>query len=246
MRKFIYILVVLSFFISCKKASERRCIKATGGETTVQVNLNEDFDTLYLYDAIVYELIQDTVNQIKITGGENLVEHIGTDISNNRLTIRNNNSCNFIRSFKKKIHISIHFKTLNYLHFEGSEPLEAKAPIQSNSLRIRIRDGAGSVSLNLSVGYLETTVSHGHGDFSLTGTAQSAFLSCNTNSFCDARALQTSNSLVVYSNTQGDMLINADQVNLKATLLEAGNIKYIGSPITKDVNRTGEGQLIHI
>lgn len=237
---------MICFLTSCKKASDRRCLKSAGEESSMIIDLNENFDTLYLYDAIIYELIQDTVNRLTIIGGENLIPHITNEITNGKLTIRNDNTCNFLRSFKKKVKISIHFKGLNYLHFEGSEPMVTLDTIQSNSLRVRIRDGAGSVSLNLSVGYLETTISHGYGDFTLAGTAQNAFLHCNTNSFCDARELKTNEDLIVRSNTQGDMLINASEVNLKASILKAGNIKYIGTPLTKDVNISGEGQLIDL
>ena len=232
--------------MSCKKASERRCLKSAGEKTTLQIDLSDNYDTIYLYDAIEYELIQDTINQLILTGGKNLLPHITNEVTSNTLTIRNDNICNFLRSYKKKVRVSIHFKELSYLHFEGSEPLESMGYIQSNSLRVRIRDGAGSVTLNISVGYLETTVTHGYGDFTLTGSAQNAFLHCNTNSFCDARKLSTAEDLIVRSNTQGDMLINASEVNLKATILKAGNIKYIGTPLTKNVNISGEGKLLEL
>lgn len=246
MRLFLYIVLLGCFFISCKKASERSCLKATGGGTTQLIEIQEDFDTLYLYDAIEYILIQDTVNQLQLTGGENLLPHISNKVTNHKLSIRNDNNCNFIRSFKKKIKVKIHFKKLNYIHFEGSEPLKTLDTITSNSLRVKIRDGAGSVTLKVAVGYLETTISHGFGDFTLAGTAQNTFLYCNSNSFCDALKLHTSEDLIVRSNTQGDMLINAAQANLKATILRGGNIKFIGTPLTKEVNISGEGDLIDL
>lgn len=246
MNKYIYIIFISCTFLSCKKASERRCLKSSGPDSAVLTEINEEFDTLYLYDAIDYELVQDTVNELEIMGGENLIPYVLNEITNGTLTIRNDNKCNFLRSFKRKIKIRIHFKELNYIYFEGSASLISKNTIESNSFRLRIRDNAGSANLTIAAGYLETTISNGNGDFTLKGTAQNAFLHCNANSFCDTRNFQVSNDLIVRSNTQGDMYINADQVNLKATILQAGNIKYIGTPITKDVNISGEGQLIDL
>lgn len=246
MKSYLYIILIVCIFVSCKKATDRQCLKSTGDEETMLILLNEDFDTLDLYDGIVYNLVQDTINELEISGGKNLIPFVSSNISNNKLIIRNENNCNFLRSLNKKIRVNIHYKDLSYINFKGSESLESSNVINTNSLRIRIRDNAGSVNLNVSVGYLETSIVTGYGDYNLSGSAQTAYLNCNSNGFCDARALTTSQNLIVRSNTQGNMYINAGQVNLEATILQAGNIKYTGTPITKDVNISGEGQLIDL
>ncbi|WP_158276121.1 GIN domain-containing protein [Brumimicrobium oceani] len=236
---------VLLFF-SCKKANERICFKGTGEASERIVNSEMDIDTLYLYDNLYYQLIPSNESKVVLTGGENLLEHIEVDFNNGRLSVSNKNKCKFLRSFKNEIHAKIYVDSITYIYYEGSKELVSSDTLFSNELRLFIRDGAGSTNLTLRNGYTSATVTHGFGDFKLKGQTLSAYLSCSTNSYCDTRFFKVKNNLMVNSNTVGNMLVNASEANLFATILESGNIQYVGTPTSVSLESSGEGQLVDL
>jgi hypothetical protein len=241
----IYIITILFLAISCKKAEDRACLKFVGDEASKTIPL-EQTDSLYLYDNLIYILVPDTSNFIELKGGENLLNHIECSNFNQKLEVRNNNKCNFLRSYKKKIEAYIHIKELKFIHFEGAEKLTNEDTLVSGELRVFIRDGAGPVDLTVDNSYLSIAVTHGWGDFTMHGKTTNAFLNCNTNSFCNTADLIVDNELRVYSNTGGDMLVNAEGTLFNATIKRDGNILYTGNPVSIELENEGNGELLKI
>lgn len=239
------IFICLVFF-SCKKSEDRSCFKSVGDEDKLTFDLIEDIDSLFLYDNIIYNIIPSTENRIEISGGKNLLNHVDLYTANKMLQINNNNKCNFLRSFKHKVTLDLFINDIKYIYFEGSEPFTFMDTLTTDNLRLVIRDGAGSVNALVNSNLINITVTHGVGDFTLAGRTNTALLSCNTNSFCDATALVTKELLKVRSVTHGDMLVNADNVPMEVELFRNGNVKYIGTPESIVFDRIGEGDLIKI
>lgn len=238
-----FLISILAF--SCKKAEDRSCFKFVGDEVTKTIELQQ-IDSLYLYDNIIYTLIPDTTNYVELKGGENLLNYIECLNNDKKLEVRNNNKCNFLRSYKKKVTAYIHVKEVKYIHFEGAEKLTNEDTLVSGELRLFIRDGAGPVDLTVVNGYMSAAITHGWGDFTLRGMTQTAFLNCNTNSYCNTTDFKVESDLNVYSNTGGNMVINANGANLSATIKRDGDILYSGVPNSINIEDTGEGELIKI
>jgi hypothetical protein len=231
-------------FFACKKAEDRSCFKSVGDYNQRSLPMDTPFDSLFLYDNIIYQLIPDTMNKIVLEGGSNLLKHVSIESGDGRLSVRNNNRCNFLRDYQKKITATIHFEELNYINFEGSEPLNTLDTLRSNNFRMFIKDGAGSVHLLVNQSYTSITIGHGYGDFTVSGFSEVAFLNCFTNSYCNARKLKVKDRLIVSSNTQGDMLVNADVIRLEAQTFRDGNIICQGEPDELDYQQIGNGSLI--
>ena len=238
-----YIITILFFAISCKKAEDRACLKFVGDEASKSIAL-EQTDSLYLYDNLIYTLVPDTSNFIELKGGENLLNHIECSNYHDKLEVRNKNKCNFLRSYKKKVEAYIHFKEIKFIHFEGAEKLTNEDTIVSGELRIFIRDGAGPVDLTVKNTYLSVVVTHGWGDFTMHGKTTNAFLNCNTNSFCNTLDLMVDNDLKVFSNTGGKMLVNAQGTFLNAIIKRNGDILYTGVPSSIELDDQGDGELL--
>jgi len=241
----IYILLISSILFSCKKAEDRSCLKFVGDESTKIIAL-EKIDSLYLYDNIEYTLVPDNENFIELKGGKNLLNHIEYLNYDDKLEVRNNNKCNFLRSYKKKVKAFIHVKEIKYIHFEGAEKLTNQDTLKSGELRLVIRDGAGPVELTVENSYMSAAITHGWGDFTLHGTTLTAFLNCSTNSFCNTTDLKVANDLKVFSNTGGNMVVNADGTDFNATIKRNGDILYTGVPNSIEVENTGDGELIGV
>lgn len=238
----LYSLALIHLF-SCKKPEERRCFKSNGDESMQEILFDNTFDTLYLEDDLEYEIVPDTLHKVTLLGGTNLLNHIAIKNNNGRLTVANNNRCNFLRDISNRVRVQIHVETLHYLDYSGTTSLTFLDTLHSGELRVYNRDGAGTMTILADVSYLEVVIKHGWGDFYVAGTAGNTYLACNTNSFCDARLLRTQLNLNVLSMTQGDMLVNANNVDFTARIKRGGNILYWGEPEVLTRVNEGEGRL---
>lgn len=244
MKNIILILTTSIVLFSCKKAHERACFKVKGDINTTEVFFDGIVDSLELHDDIYYTLIPGKDAKVVLTGGENLLPFVDINSTNKKLTIRNKNKCKFLRSQKNKIYATIYVDSITSIEFFGSRDLHNEGTLHSDELRLMITDGAGEVNLVLKNAYTAATVSNGVGNFTLSGQTATAFLYCSSNSYCDTRNFKVTQKLIVNSNTQANMLVNADNTHLNAVLQQNGDIGYIGNPTDKIVTKKGNGNLI--
>ncbi|MGB0932937.1 MAG: GIN domain-containing protein [Lishizhenia sp.] len=239
----IILLFLTAICFSCKKSEDRSCFKFVGASKTIEQSLDQ-LDSLFLHKNIVYELIQSTENKIEITGGENLVHFIEIDEKNGAVTVRNKNKCHFLRSYKKKVKVTIYASNLRYIYSESSENITCGNTLTFPSLTILIREGAGKLNLDIENSTLQVDITSGWGDFELHGSTEYLNLFCRTGSFCDTRDLKVGNTCFVLNRSTGNMYVNADDCALETFIESRGNIYYTGNPIVISETITGEGKLI--
>ncbi len=228
---------------SCKKAEDRECLKSTGHIVTQEIGM-PSFTKLDLNEKIEFCLVQDTVFKVVLNGGKNLLNDIKMSVSDDRLTITNENKCNFLRSYKKIIKAEIHFVDLTEINYLGTEILTNIDTLNLPWLKLAILNSSGSVKLNLKSKFIFASASGGYGDFNLSGTADYANLYIDNNGFCNTFNLLIKDSVKVVSNTMGNMMVNSDKTVLKAEIKNGGNIFYKGAPSNIILNKIGKGNLL--
>ena len=239
------LLILISLTVlSCKKAEDRRCFKSAGDEVTIERPV-ESFDKIYVGPNIKITLVQDSLDKVVITGGENLVNFISSDVTDGQLRIENNNSCNFLRSYKHEINVEIHFSSLNEFYFEGTKPVTNLGTIESSNLIVVIRDGAGEVNLNVDCGNLNVTVTNGWGNFKVSGNTINLHLDIRSNGFGNTNNLNVAQNVDVASDSGGVIEVNAEGAVLKAQTTSSGDIWYIGTPLDLQFAQYGAGELIN-
>ena len=238
----IYIAVLL-VFSSCKKAEDRACLKGTGAETTKEIEL-DSFQTMFLGSHVQYVLVQDTVEKVVLTGGENLVNFIGTNIVDGKLSITNDNKCNFLRTYKKSVTAEIHLIDITQIEFEGTKSLTCQNQLTCTELLIIIKDGAGQFNLDVNNDVLRTNISNGWGNIVVTGTTKYANFGVRSNGCLDAYGLSVQDSVYAVSYSPGTTKINVNNVVLRSETGSSGDIWYIGTPSLIDHNQYGTGELI--
>ena len=241
--KIISFVVLFASIKSCKKAEDRKCLKSTGKIITQEIGM-PSFTKLDLFERIEYTLVQDTVFKVVLNGGKNLLNEIKISVSDDRLKITNENTCNFLRSYKKIIKAEIHFKDLTEINYRGTEILTNLDTLHLPWINVLIVNSSGSVRLNLNSNSINASASGGYGDFQLTGKASFANLYINNNGFCNTFGLIVKDSLKVTSNTMGAMMVNADKTILNAEIKNGGNIFYKGVPSKIILNKNGSGNLL--
>lgn len=236
--------IIALLVIGCRKPEDRDCFKTVGDDTTLEI-VPPSFNKILLREHLEYVLVQDSVEKIVLHGGKNLLNFVNVEIVDDVLEISNENKCNFLRTYKRKIKVEIHFIDLLNIHFEGTEALTNKGVLEFNWLTFLIRDGAGPVKLNFNAQSVNATISHGWGDFTFTGNVGYANLNVRSNGYCDTYGMQVQDSLTVISNTQGSVKVNANNVKLKAQIDADGDIYYRGIPTSIKLNQYGNGELIN-
>lgn len=237
------ILLAVVFLNSCKKAEDRTCMKSAGSETTIEVSL-PSFEKVKLGPHINFTLVQDTINKMIVTGGENLVKHISSDFVDDEMVIENNNKCNFLRSYKKEIDVEVHFVDIKHLTFEGTRPLNMIGTLTTDYFLLLLRDGAGTVNMDLNC--LNTTVvaTHGWTNFDLSGNTNYLKLEIRGNGFGSSYDLNVADSINVISHSSENIKVNSNNVPLRAEIDGVGDVWYKGIPSVINVTQYGEGELL--
>jgi hypothetical protein len=235
----IFLLTVLS----CKKAEDRSCFKTTGDDTQIEIKLLP-FKKIILTEHLEFVLVQDTVEKAIVIGGNNLLNFITFNQVGDVLEIRNENKCNFLRAYHRKVKVELHFKMINALDFKGTETLSNQDSLHFDNLVINIFDGCGSVYLTLEGKKLYTILSSGYGDFTFNGKVNYANIEVTNNGYCDLYELKVRDSLTAISKSQGNMKVGVNSIKLKAEINTRGNILYKGTPSSIHLLRYGNGELV--
>lgn len=238
-----YLVTLIILLYSCQKPNERKCFKGWGEESEISIELN-DFDSLDVNHNMIVHLYQDTVNKIKIRGGKNVIEWITVENSNNKLILSDANTCKFLRSFKKKIHIDLHYKHLNHIRYTGGEKIVMENTLKSSELRINFIDGGGTIHCNVDLYYFEINVTGGAGNFYAQGKSKIAYYKVLSNGFGDAKDL-VADTLILYNKSSGDLIgtVN-DGGQVVATILYSGNNQIYGTSSKTTLKDEGEGENI--
>jgi hypothetical protein len=176
-RSFTYIIFLFIALAGtqCKKENICDCIKRTGDVITERREI-PSFTSLYATDNINVVLIPDSEEYVDVEAGEHLIALIKTEVSGNELQIRNNNRCNFTRSYDIPISVYVHLRSQNLrrLTYEGVKSISCTDTLRSDSLYLEILS-SGNVNL-LATSHRIDFHQQGAGDFSLQGRCDDLIL----------------------------------------------------------------------
>ncbi|MCB9246627.1 MAG: DUF2807 domain-containing protein [Flavobacteriales bacterium] len=229
----------------CKKEQLDDCFTSTGPESS-EVRELPQFNKLKLYDKYEVVLRQDTQSSpsVRISGGKHLLPGIIPVVENGILEFKNENTCNFVRSFKNRIKLEITLQNLDEL-------ILSAAPLVSNldTLRLQKLDiwhsALSDIELNLIVEERVFVQAINSSRTVLHGMAGKLEGSIEEVADLDARDLMCK-EVLMDSHTPLDCYINASEI-IFVKIYNRGNIFYKGGePIKqKELNvQKGSGQLL--
>ena len=240
-----FLMISFIFFLSCKKQSDRSCFKNTGSIIEKNIPLSA-FSALDLGPYIHYELIQDTVNFLEISAGENLINFISTEINAEKLSIQNNNKCRFLRYKTEKISVKIHLSDLDLIYYHGSEPLISLDTLDfsQKDIIINLDDCSGSVNLKLKSKNILLNSPGGFSDITLAGSCDFFRVDIDGNSTFFAKNLFVKDSIHLLYNSFLYSELGSYNSKLKAELSGVGDVGYFGIPSGILTNYYNSGRLI--
>jgi hypothetical protein len=233
-----FFLFLSAFLITgCKKENMCDCIKRTGDIISETRSLS-GFDRVVLVDNVNVFIAQDTVFEVRVEAGENIVPLIKTIVEDGTLTIRNDNRCNWTRSYKKPMNVYVKMPELKYITNMGTAKITGLNTI-TKPLELETKN-SGDIEFHVNNSRVITHM-FGYGDIILHGTSAQHDCSIGGDGFLYAADLHTgytwletftSGLCYIYAN---DLLI----VNIK----KKGDVYCYGHPVTVDQTISGEGHL---
>ncbi len=238
---FIFLIGVAFTFAGCEKDSLCNCLKSEGGEVTETRTLLP-FTKIEMNNNVDVVLRQDSVFDVKVICGKNLIDGIVTEVSEGTLKIFNINRCNWLRDFENTYTIEITMPTMELITNNGSGNIICAEIIKGNTLQVDSWNGTGVLDFNLEYDDVKFKLHTGPADITAKGKVKDCYVYNAGNGFYIGAALQSEYCYVVSQGT-GDCEVFATK-ELGATITYQGDIYYYGNPPSVIPVISGEGNLI--
>ena len=228
------------FLCSCDKDHLNDCLKGTGSIIT-ETRQASDFNRVDVYNNVNVIITQDSINTIMVEAGKHIIYGITTEISDGVLTIRNENKCNWVRSYSTTIAVYVHVKKLTIIQHHGSATISSSNSIECGTVDLNVWS-SGDIKLAVEADNIYSRQHSTVGDMALTGHSTYCYIYNNGNAFTYETGLQVEQADIEQRGT-GDVSVTVNR-NMHVSIHESGNVYYSGNPeITSSV--TGSGRLIH-
>ena len=240
----ITIVIISIFLISCSKENNP-CLKSTGKrkQETRILDLN-NIHRIQLKKNINLSIIQDSSGTVEIDAGENLIDFIRTDVKNGVLEITNDNKCNFLRSFKKDINVTLHIPHFDSVDVYGSGDLTFLSRFKADRLTFNMHEFTGDIHADVDCSERVRFNAHqAAANVYCKGFARYSILYNSGTGWFYTDELE-SIFLQVNSKSTGDCFVGDSKV-MYVLIQSSGSINYQGNPDEIQIwDDSGSGALI--
>lgn len=237
-----FLLLTSSILLSsCQKDHAFDCFKGTGDEVTEERTI-AGFNRIYANNNVDVIIHPGNDYKIKVTAGKKLLDGITTTVKNNTLEIKNENKCNWVRSFKNKFSVEVWLPELQELNAYGSGAVTLKDTVHFDGFTFNNWNASGSVLLLFNNGNIHINIHVGPADITMKGSTGINYFYHNGNGPVHAEELHTD---ITYTENKGtnDSYVFAEEL-LWVKLSYIGNIYYKGNPDSVKITGDGSGKLI--
>lgn len=243
-KRLLYILLISGLFIqsSCNDVCD--CFHGRGREITEERHM-ETIKGIYLTNNISVVIHPDSNQRMTVTAGENLVDGIETSIENGRLSIRNNNRCNWTREFNPTLQVDIWTNTLQSIYIEdASGDLRFTDTLKVSNFRLDCFSSMGTYRVILLADIATLAIHNGPADIIAEGSVSTQYNYSAGFGKMNCLLLKSNN---IYMNNKGtnDNYVYSNTI-LEAKIEATGNIYYSGNPVNVTTQITGKGKLIKL
>lgn len=238
---YIGFIIWIFLIVSCRKPSERTCLKNAGVNNILKKEISL-FEELIVNNDFDLTLIQDSLNLIEIEGGKNLIELLNIEEKNTKLILNNKNSCQFLRSYKKRIAAKLHYTRFNKITFTGSGSIINTGILTFDTLLIINENSSGSINLKVNANKVYSKIILGTTDVTISGKTNFSYAYNGSFGWINHKELITDDA-ACFNNSSGAVEIFSKQ-KLNAQLKGTGNVYVYGSPTDRLIDAVGKGQVI--
>lgn len=221
--------MLVLFFCSCAKENRKDCFRSTGQDVTESREPGV-FDKIMVSDNFEVEVFQGNEYRVEVTAGKNIIGNIKTTVDTGMLHISNQNTCNFVRGYKRVIRLKITLPHITYLENEGVGVTRIDEGVRQDSISLRV-SSSGDIVAAGTYTTIKTT-SNSNGDMTLKGSCRILYVYTNGVNYVNTEELKVRDYMFIHSVTLGDCYVNAAGTYAFAYNIEkSGNIYYDGDPV---------------
>jgi len=238
MKKILTFGLLLAFTVSCTAQWGRR-IKGNGNVVTVERSTG-DYDAIAVAGWFDVNIVDGTEGKLTLTGEDNLLEYIKTEVKNGKLVIKTEKGVNLKPSnWKDGIVITVPVESVSSISLSGSGDVVGKTTITANTFETSM-SGSGDITLAIEATSINASMS-GSGDIRLKGKADDFEVSVSGSGDVEAYALSANNVDATVSGS-ANIQVTANQM-LRARVSGSGDIEYRGNPEKVDTKTSGSGDI---
>ncbi|PZR28399.1 MAG: hypothetical protein DI535_07100 [Citrobacter freundii] len=235
----LFLLLCLTvIFYSCQKPG----CTGNAGPSATQLRPLSSFSKVELRDNINLVLIQGNEEKIEITGPQNVIANVTTEVINNSLTIANKTECRWLRDPDEKITARLYLKTLESFEYNGSGDVTNEDTLRGSLMGFNSDEGAGIIDLKVNVDEIAVRIFKENASMIFHGYARHCGTYTNARGILDLSELQTKSMYIIYSGL-ADTHVNVSE-GIEAYVRYRGNVYCKGNPVIIRQEYFSSGRLI--
>ncbi|MCK0145002.1 DUF2807 domain-containing protein [Arenibacter sp. F26102] len=232
-------ILVILFFMGLLTAQKNKRISGNGNVTTIE-RITSDYDHIAISGSFDIELVEGSEGKITLVGEENILDHITTEVRNNKLVIKVEEGYNLNPSFwKKDVTITIPVEHINSLTLSGSGNIVGKKTIKTDYFETSM-SGSGDITLRLDATTVKASMS-GSGDMALSGITTNFEVFISGSGDINAYDLIADNVVASVSGS-ANIEVTANK-KIEAKVSGSGDIDYRGNPEKINSKVSGSGDI---
>ncbi|UII32640.1 DUF2807 domain-containing protein [Fulvivirga ulvae] len=240
--KYRYIIILVTILAySCDSQNAPDCLKKAGDNTEVVLDV-DSFSALEVGADLNVVLKQGSEQLVTITAGKNLISDIYYEVADGKLLIRNDNSCNWVRSYDFPV-VKITHPNITQIRLAGSGLISSDGTLSFPGLSLISEDESGDFNLELDATSLEV-VSNDITNFYLSGTVENLrVMFASGDGRFEGGDLQVAHANIFHRGTNDIIVHTTDE--LKGRIISSGDLIYVKTkPTTISVSLENLGELI--
>ncbi len=243
MKKALLLIPLLLILTACEKENRWDCFTSMGDDKTESRSLNA-FTAVYLEDKIDLEYRYAPEYRAEVTFGENIVEHIKTEVRDGALHIANEARCNWVRDLSEKPKITLFAPTFDYMENMGTGDVTFTDTLYTETLTYEEWQANGEVKLLIKTAQANIYKHTGNTLLEVYGTTEqasiynastgkldatgliSAYVECNNSSIQDLK-VYSSGYLFGIIYLRGDIRYDGNPLQIEQVLIGSGRVKPV-------------------
>jgi len=238
--KYLLFLIITFVLTSC----EKEAFFKAGKVVTREIELTGKISIIEVNSILEITLVQDTINKVLVTCGENLQPEIDIYLKDEILHLDNTIKNNWTRNYDK-IEIDLHLISIPQLNIRKPSYITTRDTFKTNEFFLIDWGRFTEVDVTLDVNNCAIDVSgDDFGFYKVKGKSVNATFNGYGSSFFYADELEVQNC-TVKQRSIGDIYVNVTN-KLTVTIETTGRVFYFGNPIIERKNNFSTDKLIHL
>jgi len=229
-------LIVAILCVTTINAQNR--IKGNGNVVTVERTTN-DYDGISASGFYDVELIDGAEEKITLTGEDNILNYIETEVKGGTLVIKSKDNKNLIPSQGKSVSIVIPVDEIDKIRLSGSGNFIGKKTLKTNDLDLQV-SGAKNIDLSIEATDISVATS-GSCNIQLNGDCEELRIRSSGSSNVKAYELDVDEANLELSGSS-DVELTVNE-SLVSRVSGSGNIRYRGNPEKVRNQISGSGMI---